>query len=80
MNTQFVGIKEFRAHISDYAERARTENKRFVVMNRSKPLFEVRAFAEDETLDTFVAQITKAEQDVRAGKFYTQDEILRELA
>jgi hypothetical protein len=49
-------------------------------MNRSKPLFEVRAFADDETLDTFVAQITKAEHDVRAGKFYTQDEILRELA
>lgn len=80
MTTKFIGIKDFRANISDYVKRARKANERFVVVNRNKPLFEVMPFAEDETLDTLFADIVKAERDIQAGRFYTQEEVLRELA
>lgn len=47
MNTKFVGIKDFRQNISEYAKRAQKGDSRFVIMNRNKPLFEIKPFAED---------------------------------
>ena len=79
MNTKFVGIKDFRQNISDYAKRARTSDTRFIVMNRNKPLFELKPFAEDVYLDSFVDSILKAENDVAAGNLHTEDDVMKEL-
>lgn len=79
MNTKFLGIKDFRQNIAKYAERARKGDTRFIVMNRNKPLFEVKPFAEDVYLDSFVASIVQAEADVKKGNFHTQDEVMKEL-
>ena len=79
MNTKFIGIKDFRQNISDYAKRARKESVRFVIMNRNKPLFELKPFAEDTTLDSFVSEVLTAEKDVAKGNFHTQEEIMKEL-
>ena len=79
MNTKFIGIKEFRQNISDYAKKARGLQTRFVVMSRNKPLFELKPFEKDETLDSLFAEVKKAEQDIKAGHFYTHEEILKEL-
>ena len=79
MNTKFIGIKDFRSNIADYAKRARKGDARYVVVNRNKPLFEVTPFSEDETLDSLFSDIVKAERDVEAGHFYTHEEILNEL-
>jgi prevent-host-death family protein len=79
MNTKFIGVKDFRQNISDYAKRARKGDTRFVVMNRNKPLFEVIPFAEDVYLDSFVSSIVEAEADVAKGNYHTQDEVMKEL-
>lgn len=79
MNTKFVGIKDFRQNISDYARQARKGGARFVVMNRNKPLFEIKPFAEDVYLDSFVTSIIEAEADVAKGNSHTQDEVMKEL-
>lgn len=76
---KFIGVKEFRQHMAEYAKKARSSNGRFVVMSRNKPLFEVRPFAEDEHLDDLVAKIARARRDVAEGRTYTQEEILQEL-
>jgi antitoxin (DNA-binding transcriptional repressor) of toxin-antitoxin stability system len=79
MNTKFVGIKDFRQNISDYARRARKGDARFVIMNRNKPLFEIKPFAEDVYLDSFVASVLQAEAGVTKGNFRTEDEVMKEL-
>jgi prevent-host-death family protein len=80
MNTSFIGVKEFRAKMADYAKTARRTNTRYVVVNRGKPLFEVTPYAEDETLDNVIVDVVKAEQDVKAGKYYTHDELVQEFS
>lgn len=79
MNTKFIGVKDFRQNIANYAALARKGKIRFVVMNRNKPLFEIKPFADDETLDSFVAEVIEAERDVAAGNVYTQDEVMKKL-
>ena len=79
MNTKFIGVKEFRQNISDYAKRARKNDVRYVVMNRNKPLFEIKGFGDGENLDTFVADVLKAEADVARGNFHTHEAVLKEL-
>ena len=79
MNTKFIGIKEFRQNIADYAKQARTAKTRFVVVNRTTPLFELKPFAEDSTLDSLFAELVEADQSVSRGNFYTHDEVLKEL-
>ncbi len=79
MDTKFIGIKDFRANISEYAKRARKGGARYIVVNRNKPMFEVTPFDDNETLDTLFSDIVKAENDIKKGHFYTHDEMLKEL-
>jgi hypothetical protein len=79
MNTKFIGVKDFRQNISDYAKRARNNNTRFIVMNRNKPLFEIKPFAEDEYLDSFVSSMIKAEADVAAGRVISHEALVKKL-
>jgi hypothetical protein len=79
MNTKFIGIKEFRQNIADYAKQARTAKTRFVVVNRTTPLFELKPFPEDSTLDSLFAELVTAEKSVKQGRFYTHEEVLKEL-
>jgi len=79
MNTKFIGIKDFRSNIAEYAQQARTDGVRYIVMSRNKPLFEVKPFTEDEYLDSVVASVVKAEAEMAEGKYHTQEEVLQEL-
>ena len=75
-STKFVGIKEFRQHIAEYAKTAREKKQRIVVMNRNKPLFEIKPFADDVYLDSFVASILEAEADLAdGGRTFTHEAI-----
>lgn len=76
MNTQFVGIKDFRQKIAEYAKKASENKTRYIVVSHKKPLFEVTPFDEDETLDSFFAEIIEAKKDVAAGRVHTQEEVL----
>ena len=79
MNTKFVGVKDFRQNMADYAKRARKGDTRFVVMNRNKPLFEIKPFADDEYLDSFVASMLEAEADVAAGRTISHSKLVKKL-
>jgi PHD/YefM family antitoxin component YafN of YafNO toxin-antitoxin module len=76
MNTQFIGIKDFRQKIAEYAKKASTNKTRYIVMSHKKPLFELKPFDEEETLDSFVAEIMEAKEDIAAGRVYSQEEVL----
>jgi prevent-host-death family protein len=79
MTTKTIGIKEFRAHISDVVTRAQKGNVRYIVMNRNKPLFELKPFKKEATIDSLLEEIIEAQKDVKKGKLHSQEEVLKEF-
>lgn len=80
MNTQFIGIKDFRQKIAEYAKKARVNKTRYIVVSHKKPLFEVTPFEDGETLDSFFAEIVEAKKDVAEGRVYSEKEVLEMIA
>lgn len=79
MLTKFIGIKDFRQNMAEYAKQARAKTARFVVMNRNVPMFEVTPFEEDDNLDYLFDKVMAAKAEVAAGHFYTHDEVVASL-
>lgn len=82
MTTKLIGIKEFRANMSDCVRKAQQGDIRYVVMNRSKPFFEVRPLLpedESEIADSLVRDIETARKDIGAGRVYSADEVAEKL-
>ena len=77
MNTELIGIKDFRANVADYVARARSGNSRVFVMNRNKPLFEIKPFDEDAGVDSLLIELAQRRKQVEEGKFVTQEEMLK---
>jgi|TARA_B100001971_G_C18038210_1_gene456213 hypothetical protein len=80
MTTQVIGIKEFRQNITSLWKDARKENKRYIVMHHSKPVFEVRPFTDDRlVLKDLEEDIKEAREQVKRGETYTHEEALKML-
>jgi hypothetical protein len=81
MTTTFVQVKEFRQNMAFYADRAKKKatKERIVVMNRTTPLFELKPFSENATLDTLFADIQEARKDIKKKRVYSHDAVLRAL-
>jgi len=78
--TKFIGIKEFRQHMAEYAKTAREQKQHIIVMSHNRPLFAVTPLVEDNDLSSLVADIVTARADVLAGRTYTQEAMLAELS
>ena len=80
MTTRFVGMKEFRKNLSTYAKNAKKYNIRYIVFRKNVPIFEVNIVDEKEIAKAKLAEeIATAREDVRMGKVYTQEEIMKEF-
>lgn len=80
MNTKFIGIKEFRKNISSYAQKAKSQKERYIVMNRNTPLFEITSFPDGTDLTALFGDIKKAENDIKKGDVYSHAEVLAMLS
>ena len=79
MTTKFIGIKDFRQNMAEYAKLARAKTARYVVMNRNVPMFEVTPFDEDENLDYLFDKVMAAKAEADAGNVYTHEEVVAML-
>lgn len=79
ITTKFIGVKEFRQNMAEFAKTARDKKQRIIVMNRNKPLFEIKPFVDEIYLDSFVASILEGEADVAAGRVVSHDELVKRL-
>jgi len=80
MTTKFIGLKEFRQNISLLSRTARSNGTRFIVLNKNRPVFDVRPLmGEDVTLERIASDVAKAREDARAGRVYTLDELKQDL-
>ncbi len=76
MNTKFVGVKDFRQNMADYAKKAQKGVNRYIVVSRNVPLFEIKPFDEDATLDSFFASVIEEKKDLSEGRVRSQSDIL----
>jgi len=80
MTTKTVGIKEFRQNMNKLWKKGRKENIRFIVMNHSVPVWEVKPIDEDELLiQHFAKDIEEAREQFKRGEFYTPEEARAKL-
>jgi hypothetical protein len=80
MTTKLIGVKEFRANISDFVKKAQKGDMRFVVVNRTTPLFEIKPFEADAEIGDVFSDIVASKKDIKRGNVYSQDDILAEFA
>lgn len=80
MTTKFVGMKDFRQNMSKYSKEAKTNNIRFVVLRKNVPILEINPIDEKDFAYLRLSEdIKKAEQQIEEGKFYSQEEVMKEF-
>ena len=54
------------------------KKERLIILRKNEPLFELRPLSKkDVVLERFLLSIREAEEDVKAGRVYTHEEIMR---
>lgn len=80
MTTKFIGMKDFRTNISSYTKQAKKMNIQFIVLKKNIPVLEVKPIDEKTfALEKLAKEITKARLEIKQGKTYTQEEIMKEF-
>lgn len=81
MTTQMIGVREFRQNLTTLYKRAQKKQVRYIVMNKNRPVFEVRPVEPKKEiyLDSFLSEIAEARQQVREGKVHSWEEVKRHL-
>lgn len=76
MVTKMIGVKEFRQNIAEYYRQARKYDLRFIILNRNKPMFEVRPLTEnDATLEKLALDVAQARAEYKKGKVYSSADV-----
>ena len=80
MTTKFIGLKQFRQNLADCAKQVKEKKVRFIVLKKNIPAFEVNAVDEKKVFyEKLEAEIQAAEADIKAGRVYTQEYILKKF-
>ncbi|MBI4427312.1 MAG: hypothetical protein HY569_02420 [Candidatus Magasanikbacteria bacterium] len=80
MVTKLIGVREFRQNIASYYRKSIRNDWRFLIMNRNQPIFEVRPIrGKNATLEKLYADIAKAREDYKQGRYYTAEEMRKQL-
>ena len=82
MNTLLVGLKEFRANLTDLTKRMHNGNTKLIVLSQNKPILEVRPIQakKEFVLEDHISQVALARKQVKEGKVYSPDEVRKKLA
>jgi hypothetical protein len=80
MTTKFIGLKEFRQNLASYTKEAKLKSIRFIILKKNVPVLEVKSLDEKEfTLEKLAKEIAKAREQIKTGKSYTQEQIMKEF-
>jgi hypothetical protein len=80
MTTKFIGLKDFRQNLAGYTKEAKLKNVRFIILKKNVPVLEVKALDEKEfTMEKLAAEIAVARQQVKEGKVYTHEQVVKML-
>jgi predicted phosphohydrolase len=80
MTTQVIGIKEFRKNLTSISKEAQRENKKFIVMNHSKPILEVNPISEDTLIyEELKKDTAEARSQIKKGDTLSHQEVIKSL-
>ncbi|MBI5753750.1 type II toxin-antitoxin system Phd/YefM family antitoxin [Candidatus Peregrinibacteria bacterium] len=80
MTTKFIGIKEFRQNMATYTKKAQKQQVRYIILKKNIPVLEVFPINEvDFAVEKLSRELNKAETEIKEGKFYSQEEIMKEF-
>lgn len=80
MTTKFLGLKEFRQNISKYTKQANEKNIRFIILKKNIPVLEIMPVDEKDFAYTKISkELDESEKQIKAGKFYSQEEVMKEF-
>jgi len=80
MNTKLIGIKKFRQNISTIWKDIQKSKNRYIVMNHSVPILEVKAIDEENFfLESLKSDIKEARNDVKNGDVYSEEDMYLKL-
>ena len=81
MTTKLIGVREFRANMNKYVEKAQAGVARFIVVKRNKPLFEIKPILNEEIKnediysEEFIQSMKEGMEDIKAGRVYSLEEV-----
>lgn len=79
MVTKFIGMREFRDNMAKYTKNTK-KGVRYIVLKKNVPVLDIRPIDEKQfAMEKLSAEIEEAREDVRAGRVYSQEEILKEF-
>ncbi len=77
---EFVGVKEFRNNISNYIAKAQKSGKKIILTVNNIPTFEMRPIKKEQVYSKqFIADILEAEEDVKHGRVYSHEYVLKKF-
>ena len=80
MTTKFIGVREFRQNITTLYKKAQKDSVRYIVLNKNKPVFEVRPLSEkDFFLEKLLITTKEARADAKASRVHSLESIEKEL-
>lgn len=80
MTTIFIGIREFRQNISKLYKAAQKKDLHYIVLNKNKPIFEMRPLSlEDASLERLMAITHEAREDSKARRIFSLESLEKEL-
>lgn len=80
MTTKFVGMKDFRQNMSEYVKEANRKKVKFIVLKKNVPVLEITPIDEKEYAYVKLnEELKESERQVAEGKFYTQEEVMKEF-
>ncbi len=79
MLTKFIGMKEFRQNMASYTKNTK-KGVRYVILKKNVPVLDVRPIDEKQfAMEKLSAELEEAEQNIRDGKVYSHEEVLKHL-
>ena len=80
MTTRFISLNEFRQNVAHFSGRPKKNKQRLILQTQNKFFFELRPLTKKEiAMEKFARDIAEAEEDVKAGRVYTTDEVRKRL-
>ncbi|OGC82075.1 MAG: hypothetical protein A2V81_02900 [Candidatus Abawacabacteria bacterium RBG_16_42_10] len=80
MTIKLIGLKQFRDNIATYTVEARKKNTRLIILKKNVPMFEVVPIDEKTfALEKLKSEIKEARDQIKKGKVYTQEQIMKEF-
>ena len=81
MTTRFISFNELRQNISAFAgKRSNKKKQRLILQSKNEFFFELRPLTKKEiAMEKFAREIEEAEEDVKAGRVYSIEEVEKRL-